>query len=164
MTETFWDVIRAALEGSSEADPLVAADAALEDFTPEQQKAAARHGARQAARQLAHTQRVRRYKPSSPKWDGYAQTVREWPEIFSRRICVAKTDDGAGVWKFLGECDRRDLLGAAELRDELAAAIGQEAERFRALAEELPDDEVSVETLDVEVVEWILGHGDTDVE
>lgn len=154
--ETYWDVIRAELDRSSVADPLVAADAALEKFTPEQQKAAARHGARQAARQLAHAQRVRRYRPSSPKWDGYAQARREWPEIFSRHICVAKSDDGTGVWKFLGNCIRSDLLGAAELRDELAAAISREAERFRTLAEELPNDEVSVESLDVEVVEWVL--------
>lgn len=143
--------VRERLEQFAEADPSGLVEILLEDLDDDMYYEAARRGLGLVVDQLISQQRRsnRRTPGRSGKWDNATEVEREHRDVFEFRIFA-----GSG-WKFLGDCNKRDLRFAEQDRRQKGEGLLVEAERFRNLATKLRGQKV-VRDLDRGLVEGIL--------
>lgn len=157
-TSTLRQLVRERLELSEAADPHGVVSALIEELPPELLEQAARKGLAEVAMEVVRAEhyRVNGNGNHSARWDNAQAAAMERPDIFARRVCVGVAD-GQGIWKFLGECTKGDLDGAAELKSRQAAGLERAADRLGKLANQLARSKATVvRELDRAKVETIL--------
>lgn len=92
------------------------------------------------SRQRSYTPPVPRDTPVTPGMSPKVAAIREAARLGLLRHRVAV---GAGVWKFLGDCDAVDLRRAALVNEQQARANAVRAVQKRRLAEQLEQHRVA---------------------
>lgn len=143
------DVIRGL--GAVESDPYRITALLIESLTPEQKDIALAAALPNFVQRLTRPGAVRgRIATSSSRWDG-VKAIRG--ELAVLRASVF----ARGEWKTLGDCDRDDCLDLAARRDQRAADVAAEADRYREVGKALRKYKVAiVRDLPTEVTEAIF--------
>lgn len=124
-------LIRETGRSSLVADPGLIADDVFRRIPARNRDTALRQALRQFVRQVLTEDRMRTHISSTPGVgvSSKVQGIREhWQRALRDRLNV---DDG--VWKFLGECTRADLMFAADQRREQASRNRAKAAQYDAL-------------------------------
>lgn len=131
---TLSKTIRERLDEFDGADPSVLIEILLDELDDDLYYEAARRGLGLVVDQLISSERRSRRRPSarSGKWDKVAEAGADHRDVFEYRIYT-----GPNGWKFLGDCDRRDLQYAEDDRRSKGEGLIAEADRFRSLASKL---------------------------
>lgn len=144
------------LNGAADADPDSVVDDVMRDLEQETIMEAARFGVSTIAHEVVRNSRNTSIRPGeSGRWTGAAAAAAEHRDIFMDRICVGYDEDRHGIWKFLGDCTKADLIGAAGIKQKQADGLLNEVARYEKLARKL-DGEATVNTLDQGEVEEVL--------
>jgi hypothetical protein len=150
-------IVRERLELSDEPNPGTVVEGLVDELPDDLLRLAAQKGLHVLASEVARADRrpVSQTPSGSAKWESVALAERERPDSFGFRMCIGHDGHGVGIWKLLGDCGKRDLAGAAEVKQHLADGLLRDMDRMKRLERALKRDQI-VRDLDRSKVEAIF--------
>jgi hypothetical protein len=158
------ELIRAAFSGNGATpEPRLIAEQLLAELSDEMYAAAARWGLEDIIAKELREERNRAMngRPHrSAKFEARAQAASERPDIFSAVIVVGyqageRNGFDRPIRKYLGECTKRDLLGAAEIDAWKVQGMERRIGSYRTLARKLKGEQ-RVNELERRIVEHVF--------
>lgn len=139
------------IDGLSEADPSVAAEKILTELNDAECRVALTLTLTDWLRTRSRTlgNKLRHSGPAKPQQPSARRAIQRdwWQDVLSTTLSV-----GTG-YKFLRDCTNDDLFAAAEIRYDIAAANGVEANKWKATAELMQERKYAT-VADMSADEW----------